>query len=214
MIAALFVMKNGCYFGLSEVDPWDESRDAKKYTGPYPVIAHPPCQRWGKFWAGQPLWIAKTGQRKKKGDDDGCFKSALASVRKFGGVLEHPLDSHAWEHFGLVKPPRLGGWVKADNLGGFTCCVEQGKYGHYARKPTWLYAVGIELRELEWGKSLPVYPQWAIEKYGIEKCKKAGELAFKGGGTDNKYRISTPELFRDLLIDMVKTVNIVHGLIK
>src|SRR5574340_755194 len=115
---------------------WDETKDARRYTGTLPVVAHPPCQRWGKFWAGQPLWIARTGERKKKGDDGGCFAAALDSVRKVGGVLEHPWGSHAWPHFGIAVPPRSGGWIKADDCGGWTCCVEQGRYGHYARKPT------------------------------------------------------------------------------
>jgi hypothetical protein len=206
MIAALFVEPGGSYFGLDGVEPWDEMKDARGYKGPYPVVAHPPCQRWGKFWAGQPLWIARTGERKKKGDDGGCFASALASVRKFGGVIEHPWGSHAWPHFGLTVPSRLGGWIKADEQGGFTCCVEQGKYGHYARKPTLLYVVRAELPELRWGKSEPVYPQWAIDKYGIEKCKRAGELAFKGGGKDNHHRIGTPLEFRDLLLSIAGSV--------
>ena len=42
MIAALFVIKNGCYYGLENVDPWDIDRDAMKYDGPHPVVAHPP----------------------------------------------------------------------------------------------------------------------------------------------------------------------------
>ena len=46
-IAALYVEKNGAYYGLDGVDPWDEERDARKYAGPWPVVAHPPCQRWG-----------------------------------------------------------------------------------------------------------------------------------------------------------------------
>lgn len=107
----------------------------------------------GKFWAGQPLWIARTGERKQKGDDGGCFAAALESVRRFGGVLEHPWGSHAWPHFGVAVPQRSGGWVKADEHGGYTCCVEQGRYGHYARKPTLLYAVGTELPELRWAKA-------------------------------------------------------------
>ena len=49
MIAALFVEKDGCYYGLPNVDPWDEERDAKKYIGFNPVVAHPPCHRWGKI---------------------------------------------------------------------------------------------------------------------------------------------------------------------
>ena len=30
MIAALFVETGGCYFGVPDVDPWDEPRDAKR----------------------------------------------------------------------------------------------------------------------------------------------------------------------------------------
>ncbi len=210
MIAALFVEKNGCYFNMPGVDPWDEDRDARKYQGPYPVVAHPPCQRWGKMWAGQPLWIKKTGQKKRKGDDGGCFASAINAVRVYGGVLEHPFGSHAWPYFGLTKPPRSGGWVQADNYGGWTCCVEQGRYGHYAPKPTYLYAIGCQLPELEWGVykvSDDDFPKWAMEKYGREKCRRAGLLAFKGGNKNSSPRISTPEKFRDLLISIAKTSN-------
>lgn len=46
VIAALYVETNGIYFGDPEIDPWDEKRDARRYTGPHAVIAHPPCQRW------------------------------------------------------------------------------------------------------------------------------------------------------------------------
>lgn len=155
-IAALYVETDGCYFGIPEIDPWDKNRDARLYSGPYPVIAHPPCQRWGKMWMGSPSYVARTGIRKKKGDDDGCFAAALDAVRRFGGVLEHPYGSHAWPHFGLTKPPRKGGWIKADEFGGLTCCVEQGRYGHWMRKPTYLLYYGIaKPPELDWGVSIP-----------------------------------------------------------
>ena len=52
-IAALYVETGGSYYGLPGVDPWDERRDARLYPGPHPAVAHPPCQRWGKLWAGQ-----------------------------------------------------------------------------------------------------------------------------------------------------------------
>lgn len=212
-IAALYVQADGAYYGLKNVDPWDEQKDARKYLGPHPVVAHPPCQRWGKMWAGQPLWIKRTGQRKKKGDDGGCFKAALAAVRKYGGVLEHPMSSHAWAHFGLKKPPRKGGWVKADEYDGWTCCIEQGRYGHYAPKPTWLYAVGCKLPELRWGVYKvrdEDFPAWAMEKYGREKCRKAGLLAFKGGGKDSSPRIHTPAEFRDLLLNIAASASILE----
>lgn len=204
--AALFVETGGSYFDLPGIDAWDEKRDARAYDGALPVVAHPPCQRWGKMWFGSPSYVARTGIKKKKGDDGGCFESALAAVRQCGGVLEHPYGSHAWPHFGLNKPSRKGGWIKADAFGGWTCCVEQGRYGHWMRKPTYLYAVGCELPDLRWGKSEPNYPQWAIEKYGIAKVKRMGEMAFKGGGTDSSARISTPAGFRDLLLRMAQSV--------
>lgn len=208
IVAALYVETDGSYFGLDGVDPWDEQRDARAYLGPHPVVAHPPCQRWGKFWAGQPLWIKRTGERKKKGDDGGCFKAALADVRKHGGVLEHPWGSHAWEWFGLAKPLRTGGWVKADEHGGWTCCIEQGRYGHYAPKPTLLYAVGTDRPELDWGVTKikdSDYPPEAVAKHGLAYCKRAGLLAFKGGGRDSKPRIATPEPFRELLIGIARS---------
>jgi len=47
-VAALFVETDGCYFGVPDIDPWDINRDARDYRGPWPVVAHPPCQRWGR----------------------------------------------------------------------------------------------------------------------------------------------------------------------
>jgi hypothetical protein len=210
MIAALYVENGGSYYGLPDVDPWDQARDAREYKGPWPVVAHPPCQRWGKLWAGQPLWIKRTGERKQKGDDGGCFAAALDSVRRWGGVLEHPWGSHAWSYFNLNVPPRSGGWIAAELPGlsrwGWTCCVEQGRYGHYARKPTLLYAVGVDLPELRWGIGKPNFPQEAIDKHGLAYCKRAGELAFKGGGKDSSHRIATPPEFRELLLAMARSV--------
>ncbi len=45
-VAALFVDPNGVYAGLEGVEVWDEERDARLYDGPYPVVAHPPCNHW------------------------------------------------------------------------------------------------------------------------------------------------------------------------
>jgi hypothetical protein len=205
-VAALYVETSGCYFGLPDVDPWDEARDARLYAGPHPVVAHPPCQRWGKLWAGQPLFIKRTGIRKTKGDDGGCFEAALVAVRTWGGVLEHPCDSHAWSHFGLNKPPRSGGWIAADMLGGWTCCVEQGRYGHYARKPTWLYASGVVLPELDWGIGESRLDPAIIERMGLHRAKRLGEVGGRGGGRDSAPRIGTPEPFRNLLLDMAGSV--------
>jgi hypothetical protein len=147
MIAALYVDSDGAYAGLQGIDPWDESRDARRYDGPFPVVAHPPCQRWGRYWGGSP----RKPHQYRLGADQGCFAAALTAVRNFGGVLEHPKDSQAWAYFGLRTPPAAGGWVRADAYDGWTCCVSQGHYGHLAGKPTWLYAVRTERPELVWG---------------------------------------------------------------
>lgn len=202
MIAALYVETNGCYFGLPDVDPWDEARDARLYAGPYPVVAHPPCERWGRFWSGNPT----QQPRLKLGDDAGCFAAALSAVRQFGGVLEHPEASHAWARHGLNKPPKSGGWIAADFEGGWTCCVEQGHYGHLSRKATWLYAFGVELPDLIWG---PASDKIRVAGAGFHT--KAERDAAKAAGTASrtqlptKMRKATPLQFRDLLRGIAKS---------
>ena len=47
-------------------------------------------------------------------------------------------------------PPKDGGWIKADNYGGYTTYIEQFWYGHLALKPTWLYANKTYLPDLKW----------------------------------------------------------------
>lgn len=202
MIAALYVESKGCYIGLPGVDPWDIKRDARIYDGPWPVVAHPPCARWGRYWGGSPT----TWPRLKLGDDDGCFAAALASVRKFGGILEHPEGSHAWRHFGLTTPPKTGGWVRAggwvEGEDGWTCCVEQGAYGHRARKATWLYAYGLEdLPKLRWGKTEGDFVRLDDGFHSKEERARA----IKTGACQrlsSRQRLAAPPEFRDLLLSI------------
>ena len=93
----------------------------------------------------------------------------------------------------------------ADWRGGWTCCVEQGRYGHYARKPTWLYAVGCTLPSLNWGKGAPRLNPVVIERMGLARAKRLGEVGARGGGTDSTPRIGTPLAFRDLLLGIART---------
>lgn len=196
MIAALFVSERGPYIGLPDVDPWTSERDARRYAGPYRVVAHPPCERWGRYWHGGP----SARVRRVKGDDGGCFESALESVRRFGGVLEHPAASAAWKAFGLKEPPRAGGWVVADWFGGWTCCVDQGHYGHRAQKATWLYACGVELPRLVWGKSSG---RVRIEE-GFHSSAERRQRRAHGvppvQRLSGRERVETPIAFRDLLL--------------
>lgn len=203
LVAALYVETGGVYSGLAGVDAWHVARDARRYSGPHPVVAHPPCQRWGRFWHGS----TRKPHQYRLGEDGGCFASALTSVRNYGGVLEHPAGSRAWKFFGLAHPARGGGWVKTDDFGGFTCCVDQAHYGHFARKETWLYAVGVELPELIWGASEQRLHPRAVELHGPQKARKIGMVAMVGGKDKVRIRNATPEPFRDLLLSIARTAH-------
>ena len=120
-------------------------------------------------------------------------------------MLEHPADSHAWRVFGLNRPPREGGWVAADAHGGWTCHVEQGHYGHFSRKPTWLYSVGCDLPELTWGPSPQRLHPVALEKYGYAKARRIGMAAMIGGKRKTEIREATPEPFRDVLLSIARS---------
>ena len=202
MIAALYVHTGGCYFGLPDVDPWDESRDARTYAGPWPVVAHPPCERWGRYATGGPS--AKV--RRVKGADGGCFAAALASVRAWGGVLEHPEASSAWAAHGLNSPPRSGGWVSADMTGGWTCCVEQGAYGHAARKATWLYAHGVELPNLRWGRAPGDFLRMDLGYHTAEERRNAPKRV-PVKRLSGRALAATPPEFRDLMISIAESAN-------
>jgi hypothetical protein len=174
MIAALFVLTNGPYVGLSNVDPWTVDRDARSYNGPYSVVAHPPCGPWGRL-KGQCNQV-----------DNGCFKSALKSVRYFGGVLEHPWNSSAFSVFGLPIPQPGQSWSLPDAFGGRSIYLCQSTYGHLAIKETWLYAVDIDFY-------IPIdlipRPVYRV----VQNLSKA-------------QRERTPLDFRDLLIRLAESV--------
>ena len=215
MLAALYVATGGAYFGLEGVDPWDQPRDARQYPGPWPVVAHPPCQRWGRYWSGGPNMSAP---RRKKGDDAGCFAAALAAVRRWGGVIEHPEATHAWKVFHINAPPRWGGWVEAGlfHPGAWTCCVEQGHYGHKSRKATWLYISGIDGKPppLVWGRSAAAVKMDEGFHTAEERARriKLGVVA----RLSKEERAATPAAFRDELVRLAslcgsKGTDLGHG---
>jgi len=194
MIAALFVESAGVYFGLPNVDPWDEKRDARKYDGPHSVIAHPPCQLWTNF--AHVNFKRYGGEHNKLGNDGGCFAAALRSVRQFGGVLEHPAESHAWKRYGLLSPPKKG-WKQAipkwNNAAAseWVCEVWQSAYGHKARKRTWLVYVGAKPFDLDW-----------TQKEGTHQC---GWFDRKKPTLSKKEASRTPIAFRDVLIRLAES---------
>ena len=222
-IAVLFCDPRGTYADVPGLELWDEKRDARLYAGPHPVVAHPPCSRWCRL-AG--LVEARWGH--KRGQDDGEFASALHSVRTYGGVLEHPAYSDAWDAFGLLRPPTGGGWVKFLYDPGWTCYVEQVRYGHAARKATWLYYVGSQPPTgMRWGfyeqTECPTYgSRWGGGRSqrqlgGISWCgNKLKSLALVSNCGNHtavtadrprltkKGAYSTPPAFRDALLALAK----------
>lgn len=190
MISALFVETNGCYFGIDGVDPWDINRDARLYDGANPIVAHPPCQRWGKFAKG-----SMTKQIYDVGDDGGCFESALSCLKRCGGVLEHPASSKAWAAFKIKRPDKRG-WAFDDTHGLWVGEVEQGHYGHRARKKTWLLVCGPKPPELIWGPSPQRLPEKRLAERGYKSARRCGIVACMS----SKQRQRTPVEFRDLLL--------------
>jgi hypothetical protein len=122
-------------------------------------------------------------------------------------VLEHPADSQAWAYFGLRAPERHAGWKRADSFGGWTCYVEQGHYGHAARKPTWLYACHTALPALVWTKGEQRLHPGLVERYGYEYARRKGLVSCIGGKDKVKIRNATPAEFRDLLLSIARTAD-------
>ncbi len=146
-VAALFVQPDGCYSKLENVDLWPQERDARLYAGPLPVVAHPPCQLWVNLAALN--FKRYGGEHNRPGNDGGCFAAALAAVRKWGGVLEHPAFSNAWKAYD-IEAPRGCGWQRVARR-EWVCEVWQSAYGHRARKRTWLFYSGAAAPfELQW----------------------------------------------------------------
>lgn len=191
MIAALFVQNGGCYYGIDGIDPWDIDRDARLYQGPFPVVAHPPCQLWTRFaHVNFKRW---GGEHNRPGNDGGCFASALDSLRKFGGVLEHPAFSDAWKAFNLPRPVH-GKWTESNGL--WVCEVWQSAYGHKARKRTWLlYSGKTAPHELRWDRPEAEYQIGFHDQRGKARNKPT---------ISGKAASATPLEFRNELILLAK----------
>lgn len=130
------------------------------------------------------------GEHNRPGNDGGCFAAALASVRKWGGVLEHPASSNAWKAYGLTRPLPAGGWYNGD--GTWACEVWQSAYGHRARKRTWLLYVGATPPpELNWRREAGTHQVGWFDRIKPTLSKKAAR--------------STPPAFRDALLAIARS---------
>lgn len=132
-IAALFVRKDSHYKAMPGVDCWDAERDARNWPGGCPIIAHPPCAQWGRL----SNFAHSIPAQKALGP------LAVKWVREWGGVLEHPSFSKLWAHENIPQPGK-----GCDEYGGYTLPISQKWFGHKAEKQTWLYIVGVAIKDL------------------------------------------------------------------
>lgn len=132
-VAVLFARTDSTYKTLSGVDVWDAERDARNWLGGCAVVAHPPCRAWGRL----------RHFAKPRTDEKDLARWAVAQVRQWGGVLEHPATSTLWADQGLPAAA-----ASRDAWGGWTLPIVQQWWGHRAEKKTVLYIVGCEPNNL------------------------------------------------------------------
>jgi hypothetical protein len=139
------------------------------------------------------------------GDDAGCFASALASVQRWGGVLEHPAYSHAWPRFALPRPVR-GAWSRClfasipEGRRAWVTEVSQSAYGHQARKRTWLYVVARHAPEaLDW-RDLEGTAWCGWNNPDRERMRERGKRTLSKAESK-----ATPPAFSELLLSIARS---------
>ena len=186
-VAALYVDPRGPYPTLEGVDCWDEARDARLYQGPHAVVAHPPCGPW-----------SATMRYAYGGSEHDCALRALEQVRAFGGVLEHPAWSVLFARCRLPRPGEL-----PDEYGGRTIEVEQVRWGHVARKRTWLYLVGISEVDSDPPPREPTH--WCSgRRYGGDARSAADAVPPGIKVASAQQRRRTPEAFAQYLVSLAR----------
>lgn len=156
-VAVLFARKDSVYKTLPGCDVWDIDRDARNWPGGAPVVAHPPCRAWGRL----------AHMAKPRPDEKDLARWAVAQIREFGGVLEHPSASRLWQdqQLGMIGAP--------DEFGGWTLPIHQHWFGHLAEKSTLLYIVGcspadVPAMPMKLGKAEYVVAS-SLHRKGIER---------------------------------------------
>jgi hypothetical protein len=185
-VAALFVDPRGPYPYMPTVECWGlPERDAREYSGPYPVVAHPPCGPWGRL------------RHLYRGDEHNCAPIAAYQVRRHGGVLEHPAGSLLWEAAAFALP--LPG-EPVDRYGGFTVEVRQVDWGHVAEKKTWLYFVGVDPRVIKF----PLPGKKATHCISRDAKRKSSKLLRASKAACRR----TPPVFARWLVDLAATATV------
>lgn len=179
-VAVLFARADSIYKSLPGCDVWDAERNALNWLGGCPVVAHPPCRAWGRL-----RHFARTVEGERE-----LALWAVEQVRRWGGVLEHPVASLLWPTAGLPEP---GG--ERDHHGGWTMSVPQFWFGHRADKPTLLYIVGCEPRDVP-----PVPLKLGEASHVIQSRKRSGYRPH----VSKPEREQTPVAFSKWLVELAR----------
>jgi hypothetical protein len=129
LVAVLFCCDQSSYKLVAGAEVWDKKRDARRYAGKLPVVAHPPCRTWGNL---------RTVATKAPAEENALGPWAIEQVRRCGGVLEHPAGSTLFATCGCGKAGDAG-WILE---------VDQWHWGHACAKPTKLYIVGCRPEDI------------------------------------------------------------------
>ena len=151
-VTVLYTMPRSVYLGLPGVDCWDEQRDARKWPGGTPVVAHPPCAPWCQL-----RWVAKIRPGQKQ-----FGQHAVKMVRRWGGVLEQPARSDLFRNQNLPLPShgtRLS----------YTIEISQLWMGHVCEKKTWLWIRGVRMEDLPPIPFRLAYPTHTIGRFWSNK---------------------------------------------
>jgi len=181
-VAVLFARTDSHYKTMPGCDVWDIERDARKWPGGLPVVAHPPCRAWASL-----RFHAKPRDGEKQLAID-----AVAHVRRFGGVLEHPQRSTLWPVASLPSPGQR------DEFNGWTLIVDQQWWGHRAQKRTRLYIVGCE------PESIPVMPLVLGEATHTVGLWSGRDKATCRPSIAKREYEATPPDFAEWLVDLAR----------
>lgn len=185
-VSVLYTERGGPYPHFVS-DCWDVARDARGYSGPNPVVAHPPCGPWGRM-----RYLCT------KQDPLGGVH-ALKMVRRFGGVLEHPALSMLFLSHGMPAPGE-----PCDEYGGMTYSLRQVDFGHPCVKPTWIYCVGIDPRIVR--RELAQREGKGVATRRITSGKRGPQLPT----CTRDERIFTPFDFATWLVSIAACASVTH----
>ncbi len=191
-VAALFVRSDSIYKAMAGVDAWDIERDARRWSGGSPVVAHPPCRAWGQL----------SHMAKPRHDEKDLARWAVAMVREWGGVLEHPKKSRLWADQSLPNAGQRDAW------GGWTLGIHQWDFGHRAEKATLLYIVGCEPRNIPPMPMTGGIPTHVIASSTARRHR--GHPQFRPEVTKAE-REHTPPVLAEWLVELARRCNRARG---